>query len=126
MKGNNMLKRKKIGSLIVISGPSGSGNGTIIKELLKKNDLRVVLTFFEKNNEAEAGYMELVPTKLDKLTDQITFEGVFETDDYITNKKFKDIIFKSIETGYKRINDIPNDQWEICELYYIFVFQKIE
>ena len=43
-----------------------------------------------------------------------------------TNKKFKDIIFKSIETGYKRINDIPNDQWEICELYYIFVFQKIE
>ena len=47
-------------------------------------------------------------------------------DDYITNKKFKDIIFKSIETGYKRINDIPNDQWEICDLYYIFVFQKIE
>ena len=40
--------------------------------------------------------------------------------------KFKDIIFKSIETGYKRINDIPNDQWEICDLYYIFVFQKIE
>ena len=58
---------------------------TYNKELLKKNDLRVVLTFFEKNNEAEAGYMELVPTKLDKLTDQITFEGVFETDDYITN-----------------------------------------
>lgn len=58
---------------------------TYNKELLKKNDLRVVLTFFEKNNEAEAGYMELVPTKVDKLTDQITFEGVFETDDYITN-----------------------------------------
>lgn len=47
-------------------------------------------------------------------------------DDYITNKKFKDIIFKSIETGYKRINDIPKDQWEICELYYIFIFQKLE
>lgn len=33
-----MIKRKEKGNLIVISGPSGSGKGSIIKELLKRND----------------------------------------------------------------------------------------
>lgn len=33
-----MIKRKEKGDLIVISGPSGSGKGSIIKELLKRND----------------------------------------------------------------------------------------
>ena len=34
---NNILKHKERGSLIVISGPSGCGKGTIIAEYLKKN-----------------------------------------------------------------------------------------
>lgn len=33
-----MIKRKEKGDLIVISGPSGSGKGSVIKELLAKNE----------------------------------------------------------------------------------------
>lgn len=34
---SKIIKQKERGSLIVISGPSGSGKGTIIEEFLKKN-----------------------------------------------------------------------------------------
>ena len=47
-------------------------------------------------------------------------------DDFPINEKVKDKIFDSIKTGYERINKIPEDQWEICDLYYIFVFEKIK
>lgn len=33
-----MVKRKKTGTLIVLSGPSGAGKGTICNELLKQVD----------------------------------------------------------------------------------------
>ena len=48
-----MIKRKEKGDLIVISGPSGSGKGTIIQELLKNNKslyLSISATSREKRN----------------------------------------------------------------------------
>ena len=61
-----MLKRKKTGSLIVISGPSGSGKGTIIKELLKKNNdlsLSVSMTSRAKRDYEEDGREYFFVTK---------------------------------------------------------------
>ncbi|MBR2828290.1 MAG: guanylate kinase [Bacilli bacterium] len=54
-----MIKNKKNGQLIVISAPSGAGKGTIIKELLKKDNqtrwLSISATSREKRTGEEEG-----------------------------------------------------------------------
>lgn len=54
-----MIKNKKTGQVIVISAPSGAGKGTIIKELLKKDNktrwLSVSATSREKRQGEEEG-----------------------------------------------------------------------
>jgi predicted RNA-binding Zn-ribbon protein involved in translation (DUF1610 family) len=55
---------------------------TFNKDRLVENNLRMVLTFTYKS--LDVGYMELIPTLVDTSTDQITYEGTFYTDDYIS------------------------------------------
>lgn len=52
------------------------------KELLKDNRVRMVLTFTDAG--IDLGYLELIPTNISE-EEQITFEGVIYTDDYITS-----------------------------------------
>lgn len=52
------------------------------KSQLVANSLRMVVTFTYK--DLEVGYIELVPTELDLLHEQIIFEGVIHTDDFIS------------------------------------------
>ena len=45
-----MVKKKKVGTLIVLSGPSGAGKGTICSELLKKEkDLKLSISMTTRN-----------------------------------------------------------------------------
>lgn len=52
-------------------------------DLLASNNLRMILTFEDEG--IKIGYLELIPTNYDETTEQITFEGLIYTDDYITS-----------------------------------------
>lgn len=67
--------------------------------------------------------LKLLYKKSFKECKETLFNFAYE---YDLNKKVKDTIFNSIKTGYNRIGNIPENQWEICDLYYIFVFEKIK
>ena len=54
------------------------------KTILSNNNLRVILSFYTGDRDRPCSYMEMIPTNLDADTDQITFESVIETDDFIT------------------------------------------
>ena len=53
-----MIKNKKNGQLIVISAPSGAGKGTIIKELLKKDNQTRWLSISATSREKRIGEEE--------------------------------------------------------------------
>lgn len=55
---------------------------TFDKSQLVKNALRMIVVFTYK--DLDVGYLELVPVKMDYTHEQIQFEGVMHTDDFIS------------------------------------------
>ena len=74
------------------------------KELLEHNRLRLILTF--TNEGYDVGYMELIPTHFDSATDQVTFEGLIYTDDYITTKNTLRVIHVCPHCGHHILNSV--------------------
>ena len=75
---SSIIKTREKGNLIVISGPSGAGKGTIIKELLKKYDniwLSISMTSREVRSNDVPNETYFFVTK-DEFEDRIR-NGVF-------------------------------------------------
>ena len=72
------------------------------KENLSQNDLRVILTFM--SGGSSLGYIEMIPTMVDKRSDQITFEAEFFTDDYITTSNRFRTVHKCPYCGHTILN----------------------
>lgn len=71
------------------------------KSLLLQNRFRVVLTFTDGG--LDIGYMELIPTG-ENETGQITMEGEFYTDDYITTSNRFRVVHKCPHCGAMILN----------------------
>lgn len=94
---------------------------TLIEAIPDIPEYLVRFKLFEK--VANKYGLKLLYKKSFKECKETLFNFAYE---YDLNKRVKDTIFNSIKTGYNRIGNIPKNQWEICDLYYIFVFEKIK
>ena len=124
-----MIKTKTSGSLIVISGPSGAGKGTIVKELIKNSNYWVSIsaTTREKRTNDVEGETYYFYTKEE-------FEKMIENDEFLEFAKVhsgkyygspKKHIFDKLEEGYDVILEIDIEgAKQIKEKYpnSIFVF----
>ncbi len=125
-----MIKRRKKGDLIVISGPSGSGKGTIIKELLKNNNdlyLSVSMTSREKRDYETNGREYYFVTKKEFETN-IEQENLLEHTLYNGNYygTLKSEITTNIEKGRNVILEIEiegalNVKKIVPEAIFIFI-----
>ena len=120
-----MIKSKKNGELIVISGPSGVGKGTIVKEILKiRNNIVCSISYTSRpmrNNEVEGvNYYFVSKEKFEekiKKNDFLEYALVRGTDYYGTPKKEiqellkngTDVILEIEVEGAKQIKEMfPN------------------
>lgn len=125
-----MIKRKEKGDLIVISGPSGCGKGTIIKELLKRTDnfhLSVSMTSRPKR-DYETNNLEYTFVSKEEFEEKIKASELLEYTSYNNNYYGtpKSEITKNIEKGKNVILEIEiegalNVKKLIPEAIFIFI-----
>ena len=101
-----MVKEKKTGHIIVISGPSGAGKGTVVKKLLEKNKkmaLSISMTTREPRNGEINGkdYFYVTKSEFLKQIDKgnfLEYANVYGTDYYGTPRdKVMEYINKGID-----------------------------
>lgn len=106
-----MIKTNKSGNLIIISGPSGAGKGTICKELLKRNENivpSISMTSREKSQSEIEGIDYYFITK-DEFKDKIDndffleYAIVHNNDYYGTPKKS---VIDNLEKGFNVLLEI--------------------
>ena len=125
-----MIRRKEKGDLIVISGPSGSGKGSIIKELLKNNSnlyLSVSMTSRPMRNYETNGIEYHFVTKEEfeqKIKDDELLEYTLYNDNYYGTPKSE--ITDNIKKGKNVILEIEiegalNVKKLVPEAIFIFI-----
>lgn len=89
-----MIKRKITGDLIVISGPSGAGKGTIVQELLKRNDslyLSVSMTSrYKRNYETDGKEYYFVSRE--------EFESRIKNDEFLEYTSYNDNYYGTLKS----------------------------
>lgn len=126
----SIIKQNQRGSIIVISGPSGSGKGTIINQVLEDNPncwLSVSTTSrpIRDNDTAGVTYNFVTKKEFEKKIE----EGYFlEYNNYVGNYYGtpKELIFNKIENGIDvvleiEINGAQNIKKLIPEAIFIFI-----
>ena len=105
-----MVKEKNVGSLIIISGPSGAGKGTICKELAKDSNIRISVSMTTRSpRDGEVDGKDYYFVTKDEFLDNIDKGGFLE---YATNygQNFygtpKDKVYKLLNEGYDVILEI--------------------
>lgn len=105
-----MVKEKNVGSLIIISGPSGAGKGTICKELAKDSNIRISVSMTTRSpRDGEVDGKDYYFVTKDEFLNNIDKGGFLE---YATNygQNFygtpKDKVYKLLNEGYDVILEI--------------------
>lgn len=127
---SNILKQKQHGSLVVISGPSGSGKGTIISEYLKKYD-NVWLSISCTSRDIRPGD---VPDETYYFISREEFEKKIDNGDFLEYAEYsgnyygtpKEHIEKKLKAGFDVILEIEvqgalNIKEQIPEAICIFI-----
>ena len=105
-----MVKEKKAGSLIIISGPSGAGKGTIVNELIKNTNLNLSISMTTRpKREGEVEGKDYYFVTKQEFAKQIKKGNFLEYanvhgDNYYGTPKDK--VLKSLENGKDIILEI--------------------